>query len=286
VHERPRPTGRQQNGQHRVDGRASMPRTANRNADGRPLAAVAAVSVLFVGLIVGLAVLHPWSNSGGPLPGVAAASLDPDAPAFPVPAGSTLLNAQVEGSGPAAYRLASWQSSADYAATATFYRNLSDPRWKVSGSPATTPDATDFSFSDGSAVFASAEIEIARTNAVRIEVRFLPRGGVPASSHAPGPTRAIGPLPAATSLPDGFPAAFVPAGSTLVDASSAGTTYFAVFSSSLNPAAYKTQISSAVTLTGTSTESGATVISFTLNGNPGQAVIDPASHQISVEVTR
>ena len=196
------------------------------------------------------------------------------------------MNALIVGSGAAAYRIASWQSGADYATTAAFYTGLSDSRWRRSGSPTTTPDAADFTFSDGTGVLASAGLEVARTNPVKIVVRFMPPGGVPVQSYAPGPTIAFGPLPAATSLPDGFPGAFVPVGTTLLAASSLGSTYFAIFAGSVDPAAYQKQIASVATVSGARTQSGATVIDFTYDGNPGEAVVDPASGQVSVEVTK
>ena len=64
-------------------------------------------------------------------------SLAPDAPSLPVPPGSVLLNAQIEGSGPSAYRLVAWWSGAGYNDTVTFYGGLSDQRWHGSGSSAT-----------------------------------------------------------------------------------------------------------------------------------------------------
>jgi len=254
----------------------------------RPLLFLGVLVLVLVVAGVGYVVLpKPGSGPGQPQAlGLASASLDPDAPAFPVPAGSTLLNAQIVGSGAAAYRIASWQSGADYATTAAFYSGLTDPRWHRSRSPITTPDATSFTFSDSSGVFASAGLEVARTNPVKIVVRFLPPGGVPVQRYAPGPTIAFGPLPAATSLPDGFPSAFVPAGTTLVDASSLGSTYFAIFAGSVDRAAYQSQIASVAKVTSTTTQSGATVIDFTYDGNPGEAVVDPASGQVSVEVTK
>ena len=49
---------------------------------------------------------------------------------------------------------------------------------------------------------------------------------------------------------------------------------------------YESQIGSLVTITGTHTESGATIIDFTLNGNAGQIIIDPTRNEVSVEVTK
>jgi hypothetical protein len=246
------------------------------------------IVLLLVVAGVGFLVLSK-SGSGSSQPsnlGLASASLDPDAPAFPVPPGSTLLNAQIEGSGAAAYRIESWQSGADSATTTAFYTNLQDSRWQRTGSPSTTPDAADFTFSDGSGVFANAELEVVRTDPVRIDVRFLPPSGAPAQSFAPGPTIAFGPLPSASALPDGFPSAFVPNGTTLVDASSIGSTYFAIFAGSVDPAAYQSQIASVAKVTSTTTQSGATVIAFTYDGHLGQVIIDPASGQVSIELTK
>jgi hypothetical protein len=50
--------------------------------------------------------------------------------------------------------------------------------------------------------------------------------------------------------------------------------------------AYESQIGSVVTITGTTTQSGSTIINFTLGGKAGQAVVDPASGQVSVELTK
>jgi hypothetical protein len=230
-------------------------------------------------------VLHPWASSGGsaavPL---VAASLDPDAPSFPVPAGSTLLGATEEGTGSAAYRLALWSSPSSYAATGSFYSGLSDSRWHQTGSPATTPMTTDLTFSDSRGVFETAEVEIARTDPVRISVRFLPPGGPPVESLAPGPTRILQQLPAATSLPAGFPAALVPPGTTLIDAGALGTTYVGLFSGTVDLSAYENQFSSVAHIDGTRQDSGSTVIDITYNGQSGQIVVDPATRETSVEV--
>jgi len=246
------------------------------------------LALILVAAVAGyLVLMKPGSGSAHPQAlGLASPSLDPEAPAFPVPAGSVLLDATMESSGAGAYRLQAWSSGADYAPTAAFYTGLLDSRWQVSGSPVTTPQATDVTFSDGSGVFASVDVEVDRTDPVRIEVRFLSETSPPAQPFAPGPTTAFGPLPSASALPDGFPSALVPAGTTLVDAGAIGSTDFALFSGSVDFNAYETQISSAVQITGTTIQSGATVIDFTLDGNRGQIVIDPASGQVSVEVTK
>jgi hypothetical protein len=246
---------------------------------GGLLLVVAVASVGYL-LVSRAGTIHPQSL------GLPSASLDPDAPAFPVPTGSTLLNASMEGSGTGAYRLVAWQSGADYATTAAFYTGLKDARWQITGTPTNTPQATDVSVSDGSGVFASAQVEVDRTDPVRIEVRFLPITSLPAESFAPGATTAFGPLPSASALPDGFPSALVPAGTTLLDAGAIGTTDFALFSGSVDISAYETQIGSVVQITGTTTESRATVIDFTLGGKAGQIVVDPNSDQVSVEVTK
>jgi hypothetical protein len=230
------------------------------------------------------------SSASNPL-GLASASLDPDAPAFPVPAGSTLINATIDGSGAGAYRIAAWQSGEDYDATVDFYAGLfysgrSDLRWQARGSVSETPQGAGLTFSDSQGVFASAQVEVDRTDPVRIEVRFLSEAKPPIQSFAPGPTIAFGPLPSASALPDGFPSALVPPGTTLVDAGAIGSTDFALFSGSVDISSYQTQIGSAVQITGTHTDSGATVIDFTLGGKPGQIVIDPNSGQVSVEVTK
>jgi hypothetical protein len=264
---------------------APAPSRANKKAIVIGIVSVAVVAVVALAGL-GVLVLTRSGSGGSDSLGLAAASLDPAAPAFPVPAGSTLLNAQIDGSGAGAYRLAAWQSGSDYDKTAAFYTGLSDSRWQASGSASTTPQATDLSFADGSGVFASAEVTVSRTDPVKIEVRLLSKTSPAAQSFGPGPTIAFGPLPAASALPDGFPSALVPPGTTLKDAGAIGTTYFALFSGSVDVGAYETQIKAAVTITNTHTESGATVIDFTLGGKPGQIVIDPAGGEVSVEVTK
>ena len=216
----------------------------------------------------------------------ASVSLDPDAPAFPVPTGSVLINAQMEGSGATAYRLVAWESGADYATTTHFYEALSDSRWRPTGSPAVTPQATDVGFFDSQSVFAEAELEITRTDPIRIEARFIPPAGAPATSFGPGPTIVFGQLPRATSLADGFPAAFVPPVTTLYDASSIGTTYFAIFSGTVDPAAYLAQIKAVAPDARSSLTLNVTAIDFTYDGQPGKAVGDAGAGQVSVEVTK
>jgi hypothetical protein len=241
--------------------------------------------VVVFGVGAGLAITRPWSGSSGAgADVVASASLDADAPSIPVPSGSTLLGATEEGTGAAAYRLALWSSPSGYAATVSFYSDLSDPRWHQTGSPATTPMTTDLNFSDSRGVFETAEVEIARTDPVRISVRVLPPGGPPMESLAPGPTRILQQLPAATSLPAGFPAALIPPGTTLIDASALGATYVGLFSGTVDLGAYEGKLSSVAHIDGTRGDSGSTVIDIIYNGQPGQIVVDPATRETSVEV--
>jgi hypothetical protein len=256
----------------------------------RPAMAAGLVAAFLVALVavagIGYLAISKLAPAAPQALGLDAATLDPYAPAFPVPSGSTLINAQMEGSGAAAYRIAAWQSGKDYAATAAYYTGLNDSRWQVSGTPVTTPQSTDITFADGSGVFSDAEVEVSRTDPVKIDVRLVSKSGPPAQSFASGPTMELHPLPAATALPDGFPSEFVPAGTTLKDAGAMGSTYFALFSGSVDASAYETQIRSLVTITGTHTDSGSTVIDFTLNGHPGQVIIDHARKEVSVEVTK
>ena len=254
----------------------------------RPLLVLAGIVLVLAIASLGYLVVGRSNPSSSPQAGLglASASLDPDAPAFPVPTGSTLLNDSMEGSGTAAYRLVAWQSGADYATTAAFYSGLKDARWHGDGSSTTTPQATDISFSDGSSVFGKADVEVSQTDPVTIDVRFLPAAGPPAKSFAPGPTIAFGALPSASSLPAGFPSALVPPGSTLIDSGAIGSTDFALFSGSIDLTTYETQIATVAKITGTQIDSGATVIDFTIGGKAGQIVVDLASDQISVEVTQ
>ena len=225
---------------------------------------------------------------------LAPASFDPDAPTFPVPAGATLLNAQAEGSGPAAYRLEAWNSPLAFDATVAFYTGLHDTRWSLQGSLTQTPQAAQGRLSDGQGIFAQAELEIDRTSPVRIAVQFVPPGLASAApaSLAPGPTIAFGPLPAATALPAGFPSRLVPQGGTLVNAASLGGIFYAIFQSPSEVATLTQAYQSA--LQGyaqgiTSTPQGASMtISFTTSGHPGMVVLSPANSggtEVDVEVT-
>jgi hypothetical protein len=221
-------------------------------------------------------------------------SLDPDAPAFPVPQSATLLNAQVEGSGAAAYRLEAWNSSLAFEATVAFYTALHDARWMLNGPLTPTPQAEQGSLSDGQGVFAQAELEIDRTTPVRVAVQFVPPGlaAAPPASQAPGPTIAFGPLPAATALPAGFPAQLAPAGGTLVDAAALSGTYFAIFASGSNVPtlvqAYQSALQGYAQGVVATPQGQAVTIAFTTSGHPGQIGLAPASSggtEVSVEVT-
>jgi len=194
------------------------------------------------------------------------------------------LNAQIEGSGPSAYRLVAWWSGADYDDTVTFYGGLNDQRWHMSGS-STTPQAAVFTLSDSAGIFSDALVEVDRTDPVRIGVSLRPPGIVAAPSVLPGPTIGFGAWPAATALARGFPVEFLPGGTKLVDASSIGQTYFAIFEGPVDVAAYRSQIASVATITATQESAGNTVLSFTLHGHPGQVAIDKTTSQIEIEVT-
>jgi hypothetical protein len=257
-------------------------------SNARKLVAGGMAGALLLALGFGLVLTHPLSPSAtaSPRPSFAAVTPDPDAPIFPVPAGSTLINATVEGTGASAYRLAAWTSGSSYSETVAFYSQLSDPRWQLAGDPSSMLNATNVVLNDSQGIFVSAAVEIDSTDPVRIAVRFLPKDAAHARSFIPGPTTKFGTLPPVTTLPDGFPADLAPSGATVVDAAKVGPTYWVVFAGTVNPAAYQNQISSVVEVTGTSTDSGATIIRFTLDGKPGQAIIDPASLTVRVEVSK
>jgi hypothetical protein len=189
------------------------------------------------------------------------------------------------GSGAGAYRLVAWQSGSDYDSTAAFYTGLDDARWKSSGSSATTLQSTEVSFTDSSGVFAKVDVDVTRTDPVKIAVRFLSKTAIPVQSFGPGPTIVFGALPTYTSLPDGFPSALVPQGGSVVDASSVGSTYFVVLSMTTSLAAYETQIGSLVQITDTITQGGVTISEFTYNGHPGQLIFDPSTNRLSIQVT-
>jgi hypothetical protein len=225
---------------------------------------------------------------------LAPASLDPDAPVFPVPAGATLLNAQVEGSGPVAYRLEAWNSPLGFDATVAFYAALHDARWTLSGPLAQTPQAAQGRLSDGQGVFAQAALEIDRTVPVRVAVQFVPPGfaAAPPASQAPGPTIAFGKLPAATALPAGFPSQLIPAGQTLVDGAVLSGTYFAIFTSAFDvptlAQAYQSALQGYAQGVVSTPQGQAMTITFTTGGHPGMVVLSPTSSgstEVSVEVT-
>jgi hypothetical protein len=80
------------------------------------------------------------------------------------------LNAQIEGSGPSAYRLVAWWSGAGYEDTVTLYGRLSDPRWHGSSS-STTPQTAVFTFSDETGVFADASVEVSVSSGTLVHQR-------------------------------------------------------------------------------------------------------------------
>jgi hypothetical protein len=203
-----------------------------------------------------------------------------------VPAGSALLNAQVTvGTGPEASRIAAWTSPLGFDATVAFYTGLADPRWHVSGEASRTPQTVAFTLSDGSGVFASAEVQVVRANPVQIGVILRSATAVatepPAASpgDSPAPTIAFGTLPPASALPPGFPARLVPKDGTMTDAGQVGGTYFATFTAPGDVAALTTAYQSALngwaTGVGVRTEAGSTVIDFTTPGGPGQIILVP-----------
>lgn len=267
------------------------PRPVRRPSRGPIVLVIALGAIAVVASATYLLVVRGQPTVSTP-PGIAvlpAPSLDPDAPAFPVPAGATLLNARIEGSGPGAYRLAAWNSPFTFDATVAFYANLADPRWQPSGSMVRTPQAADMSFTDGQGVLVRAEVTINRTEPVRIAVQFVSTAppSAPASTE-PGPTIAFGPLPAATALPDGFPAQLIPPNGSLVDAGAVGGTFYAIFASSSDiPAlaqAYQAALQGFAQAVTTSSQQDATVIDFTTAGRPGQIVLAPDGSGTTVSI--
>jgi hypothetical protein len=235
--------------------------------------------------------------SPSPAPSVAplvTASLDPDAPAFPVPDRSQLVNAQIiEGSGSSAARIAAWTSSVDFDATTAFFDSLEDGRWHLVGEPSRTPQSATFRFTDASGVLSSAVVTVSRTNPVRIDVVFASSAAGPTPSPSTGPlaTIAFATLPPATSLPKGFPSALVPDGATVVDAASAGSAFYAIFTVSADAASvaasYHSALAGYATGVTSRSEGAATIIDFTTPGGPGEVVLEPTpggGTTISVQV--
>jgi hypothetical protein len=221
-------------------------------------------------------------------------SIDPEAPEFPVPSGAILRNAQILiGTGPAAARLAAWGSPLAFDPTLTFYANLADARWLRRGPPTTTPQSAHVGFVDVTGVLTSAEVTIAKTDPVGIEVMFSSTNAVVLEpSDAPGPTIAFASLPPATALPAGFPAQLVPVEGRLVDAGAIGGTDYAIFASSEDQAAlaatYQTSLAGLASGLTSRSDGSATVIDFTTSGHPGEIVLanDPAGGTtVSVQVS-
>jgi hypothetical protein len=82
-------------------------------------------------------------------------------------------------------------------------------------------------------------------------------------------------------LPKGFPVGLVPPGTTFVPGSGSGGFPF-MFSGYVDLGAYEAQIGSAVQITGIHSDSGKTVIDFSIDGKSGQVVIDPANNLVLV----
>jgi hypothetical protein len=158
------------------------------------------------------------------------AALDPGAPRFPVPAGATLINAQVEGSGPSVYRLAVYTLEADFAAAVTFYADVTDGRWHRIGRPVTSERSAEISFRDGEAAYAQADVVINATTPVRVAVSFVP----PAAVAAPSLPIEASPFLFATLPPvepraDLVPSYAVPPGGRLLEAVVEGATVYAIY---------------------------------------------------------
>jgi hypothetical protein len=229
-----------------------------------------------------------------PLPsidlGLPAASLGPDAPAFPVPAGATLVNAQVTvGHGAGAGRIAAWTSPLGYGATVAHFIGMNDARWTRGGQPATTASSTTITFADSTEVLAAAVVTIRWTDPVRIEVVFRAKATPsPSAASSPGPTVAFRSLPPAATLPDGFPAALVPAGGVLVDAASLAGTYDAIFTAPGAPstlaAAYQAVLSSLAAEVSIHADGSTTLIDFSTAGGPGEIVLEPGNGGTTVSI--
>ena len=107
---------------------------------GRGGVLLGAVFLILAAAVVGAVALlgNPLATSPAPsgtFDPLGVRHLDPDAPAVPLPVGVRLINAWVEGSGLAAYRLASWTTPTDYQAVVNFYARLHDDRWAGNGTP-------------------------------------------------------------------------------------------------------------------------------------------------------
>jgi hypothetical protein len=282
----------------------STPKSAARGKNSR--AVPIAAGLLIVALLAMIAIVIA-ADLGGPVDvpapsgsdpiasldaaGLPAAELDPDFPAFPIPAGAVLVNAQVlDGRGPGASRIAAWASPAGYDATVAFYTGLTDPRWTRSGSPESTTSATKITLADATGVLGAAVVQVSRTQPVRISVAFSAVAPPSAAAESPGATMAFSTLPPATTLPDGFPARLVPAGATLVDAAGIAGTFDAIFSAPGDPAAlsaaYQTALAGYATGASVRAEGSAIVIDFTLPGGPGRIVLiaEAGGTSVAVEV--
>jgi len=222
-----------------VDARPRSPSDARPAGRGRTswiLLATLALVVLAGGVgAVAFVALRPGTPAATPAPAaadlLAPRSLDPDAPPFPVPTGATLENAIADGSGPGAYRIASWASPLDFAATVAFYADLRDSRWRPEGRPVALFTATAIELADERGVFDHAALQVDDTSPVRIAVRFVPAGPLPTGSpdvESASPI-AFGTLPPATALPGGLPSWAVLPGASLVDGAESDTAAFAIY---------------------------------------------------------
>jgi hypothetical protein len=202
-----------------------------------------------------------------------------------------LENAQVEGTGVAAYRIASWTSALSLNETIAFYQRLRDSRWQAEGAPVHGLTITTFRFADKRNVFDHVTVQVEATNPVRIAVQFVPPGTLAAATFelVPASAVAIGTLPPATAIPSLMPSWAVPANADLVDAASLGGTVFAVFNARGDVASVLQAFLDALDRAGrtASVEHSAGGSTIHVGGGPNRIVLEatPDGVRVSIAVT-
>jgi hypothetical protein len=230
--------------------------------------------VVVIAAVLGLSqITHPVAPaSDGP-------ALDTGAPSFPVPAGATLVNALVEGSGPSAYRLAVYTLGADFATAIAFYADVTDGRWHRLGRPITSERSAEITFRDGEAVYAQADVAIDATTPVRIAISFVPPAAVAAPSlPIEASPFAFAPFPPADARADLVPAYAVPPNGRLLEAVVEGATVYAIYDTGTELADLADAYVEALTRAGLAPErtSEAGGIVLKLPGAHGAIYLDPA----------
>jgi hypothetical protein len=212
-------------------------------------------------------------------------SIDPGFPEFPLPVGSTLVSASIEGDGASAYRTAAWNSPATYDATESFYATASYGRWQLEDLLVLDRDATSFVFADVRDEYRSAQLTLARTDPVRIQLRLVPWGEVAAPTFPlEGSPFAVATLPLSTDLPASLPASLQPPNSQLVDSAEASGVVTASWQTRESMVALSDYYAEALSFASlrVTRDSAATVILYSDESGSGTIVLEPTSNGTNV----